>query len=206
MSRFALRQVLLLIAAVTLAGCVQPPANTLSPSERAGLQVSEVAIEFAPDHTIWWGSAEREYGEANGCSQNSEECDFTAFIETEEVKSHLRERVESLVNELASSRLLQLWGGEREVTARVRIKRFYVVSGAQSVLLGGAHSFVADLEIIDPENAGVLTRYPDLLGTAGYAPGGLLAVVVEAASDDASRRIVAEWSNAAVSWLNQTPE
>ncbi len=211
-----------LLSLALLAGCAAPgPKNPLQQETVESFKIAQISVEV-PEHTsIRWGTAEEAYALSQGCERPSgisskgedqqnqaadeEEpsCDYEAVVNSAEAKQHLRERLQREVQTAMERKFAAGFDGTRPVEIQVILNSVNVVSSGQAVLVGGAHSLRATFKVVDAATDEVLASNSQLATSAGYAPGGLLAVLSEAASRDPVTRMSEGYAENAHSWLTK---
>lgn len=217
-----MKKLLIVGAVLVLGGCVTAPENPLTDEQVGALGVRNVEIVVPATTSIHWGEEEEAYAEARGCKKpggkavdrqddysngkkdDEEVCaHYDELVQSPEAKSHLRNRVRELVAASMSEKFVPNFQGTRPVDAEVRVRQLHIVSAGQAVMVGGAHMLTGDLVILDAETGAEVVRYPNLASQGGYAPGGLLALVVEAASGDPVERLADGFATQASTWLEK---
>lgn len=210
-------------ALVFLTACqtVQKAPNPVGMDVLSDYTVSEINVVVPATTKIWWGEAEREFAaslncapptaarhadEARAAEENQPDCDYDSLIETPEAKEYLRERVTSLMHAAAETHYANALPGEKPAILTVNVSDVYVVSGGQAVMVGGAHRMAATFKLSDATTDAVIVNPSSFDSSGGYAPGGLLAVMVEAASDPAPVRMADDLASQSRAWmLNEAP-
>lgn len=72
---------------------------------------------------------------------------------------------------------------DRAATLNIHVNNFFDMSGAQALLIGGTNQLSWSVRIKDSKSGSPLYQ-EDMLLRAGYAPGGIVAMIIEASRDD----------------------
>jgi hypothetical protein len=208
------------VLALPLAGCVTTPENPMTADQIRSLSIDEITVATTPQTEIWWGDAEREFAKSKGCEQPITEpgfeeenvavfgekpendCDYDTLIESPEAKAYLTQRtVDGLRNAL--DRIVKpAFAGSSPAKLNVSIDNVTIVSGGQAVMFGGAHILKADFEVVDSQSGKSLAKFDDMWVQAGYGPGGLLALIVEATAENTPyERLAFIYANNMNAWL-----
>lgn len=209
------------VVACAVASCVTGPKSPLSLEQSKSLAFDEIHVTTAPTASIWWGEAERDFAASKGCEPPPEEvnveieqldvtakpdpdsiCDYAALIETPEARQYL---VQRSIDELRASLdelVKPAFSGSRAAKLHVNIEDVRIVSSGQAILVGGSHTLKADFEVFDAKTETSLARYDDLIVVAGYGPGGLISILVEAtAKEEPYERLSDIYANSINAWL-----
>jgi len=165
------RLVSALLLALALAGCATVP-NTLSPEQVAGFRLTAINVSFADDARVSWLDGARRYADSKGL-------DFQG----PETQGYVRSAIASKVKEAMLRRLGDRLIGQRPVRVEVVLKSFNLASMVQRVIIGGSHSAVAEISVIDAKSGDILLSHPNIVGVA-VAGQGVVGVVVDNALMD----------------------
>lgn len=205
-----------------LAGCAAPgPKNPLQPATVESLAIERIDVSVADHASIRWGTAEEDYALSQDCERSSgvqskgedgqnqvvdpdaPTCDYEAVVSSPEAKQYLRDRLQREVQSAMERRFASGFDGSRPVEIQVVVNSVNVVSSGQAMLIGGAHSLSATFKVVDAVTGEVLATNGNLSTAAGYAPGGLIAAISEAASRDPVTRMSEGYAENAHSWLTE---
>ncbi len=209
------------LACLALGACATGPANPLTAEQIRDLGVEVVEVNIRPDTRLWWGEAEREYARSQGCSppertsgsrevgagpgasrkKSDNDCDYSALVNSPEAKAYVKERAVAVMKQQFEKAMMPAFEGPDPAVAVVDIKNVHIVSGGQALILGGSHVMEINFELKDRVNGKGLAAYYNMVTTAGYAPGGLLAIAVELMSNDPFERMSADLAVKARDWL-----
>lgn len=214
------RSVGVLLFALSLGACASAPENPLTAQQRASLGINEISVELAPDASIWWGEAERDFaaskgchqspnlnrkssevGEVNGIESENTDCDYDAIIASPEAKAYLEARAIDRLTRALEAIVEPAFAGQNATKLSVKINWIHIVSGGQAMLLGGEHMLNANFEVSDLSSGKSLAQYENLQATAGYGLGGVVAIAFEAASDDPYDRLSVDYAEEVKDWL-----
>lgn len=203
-----------------LAACAVGPENPLSAQQVDALEINQINVKIVPGAVILWGAAEEDFAESKGCPRPEPEssdpgdeynvaaatatnpdCDYDALVDSPEARTYLENRVQNVLTAALDKQVRNNFKGTDATRLDVDVSRVAIVSGGQSVLVGGAHVLQATFTIVDAGSGTTLATYPDLFSQAGYAPGGLLSLIVEATSSDPFERLSAEYASGVRNWL-----
>jgi hypothetical protein len=180
----------------TLAGCVTA-SNTLSLDEVANLRLTGVNVRFAPDVVIWWGDGERAFAASKG--QSAMESD--ALAKTPEGQAWLRNAIAGKVKVAMERKLTGTLVGARPVRAEVTVKTFQIASAIQRIVVGGHHSMVADVTLVDARTGAVVLPYAGQTSMAMAGQGIAGALVDAAVLAEPIDRVVNNYADQYGDWL-----
>jgi len=190
------RAILLALAAVALTGCVTAK-NTLSLDDIATLRLAGVDVSFAPNVHIWWGDGERAFAASKGQPATESE----NLAKTPEGQAYLRNTIASKVKASMERKLSAELVGGRPVRVQVNVKSVVIASAIQRVLVGGHHSMIADVTLLDAKTGALLLPYAGQTTQAG-AGQGIGGVLVDAALlPDPIDRVADNYAATYVYWL-----
>lgn len=190
------KAILLALAAIGLASCVTAK-NTLSLDDIATLRLAGVDVSFAPNVHIWWGDGERAYAASKGQSVLESE----TLAKTPEGQAYLRNTIAAKVKGAMERKLSAELAGARPVRVQVTVKSVVISSAIQRVLVGGHHSMVADVTLVDAKTGALLLPYAGQTTQAG-AGQGIGGVLVDAALlPDPIDRVADNYAATYVYWL-----
>ena len=111
-------------------------------------------------------------------------------------------RVVEMMEATLAQQVQPAFQGNAPSRLEVRIVEVRVISGGQSGFIGGAHVLRATLNVVDLGTGKSIAQNQELFSQAGYAPGGLLSLIIEAASADPAERLSVGYANGAREWLS----
>jgi hypothetical protein len=180
----------------TLAGCVTA-SNTLSLDEVANLRLAAVSVRFAPEATIWWGDGERAYAASKG--QPATESD--ALAKTAEGQAYLHSTIAGKVKAAMERKLTGTLVGARPVRAEVTVKGLQIASAIQRIVIGGHHSMVADVTLVEARTGAVVLPYAAQSSMAMAGQGLAGALVDAAVMAEPLDRVVNNYADQYGDWL-----
>jgi hypothetical protein len=188
------RLILAAVVAAGLAGCVTA-SNTLSVDQVATLRFSGVNVMFAPDAQINWGDGERAFATAKG------QPDSDTLAKTPEGQAYLRNAIASKLKTAMERQLAWSLVGTRPVRLEVRITNVTVASPLQRVIVGGHHTMLADVTLVDARTGAVIVPYAGQSTTA-MAGQGIGGVMLDAAMMGAPiDRVINNYADQYGNWL-----
>ena len=216
----ALRAVAFSLTAAALTACASAPENPMTIEQRQSLGIADIQVAVRRNADIWWGDAEREYASLQGCEpdaptgikpedrfeqekKNAEEggCDYSALVESAEADAYAEQKAAEVLKSKIDQIVAPEFTGSRRATLKVDIETIRIVSGAQALLFGGSHGMSADMQIVEEVGGRVLASYPAIQESGGYAPGGVLALAVEAVSSDPYERMASSMAEQIRDWI-----
>ncbi len=84
------------------------------------------------------------------------------------------------INAALELQLRPVLAGHRPVKLNVRLRRLYVASAIQRIVVGGHHELVADVTVVDAKSGAVLLSHPEFR-TASMAGQGIGGTMLDAA-------------------------
>jgi hypothetical protein len=166
-------------AALVVAGCVTVE-NSLSQDEIAGMKLTGVSVTFAPTAYIQWEDGEQAYAASKGSTDNQ-----SAVANTPEGKAYVRNLLASRIKTGIEKVMAGQLNGVRPVRLEVVVKRFYIPSPLQSILIGGGRGMTADARLVDARTGASIAANADV-AIALPSGGGLVGTAVQAAIDNAA--------------------
>ena len=205
-----------LAALVLMAGCASVPINPLGLNRVATMRLEAVDVQVAPDATVWWGQAERDFAEKHGAEVTAEL--RKTKVGAEEVEKNASSAVanspaaQEYIRQEAARRLQS--GLLREVSAEmhgqepvridVTIHQVVMPSAAQRAVLGGQPILRATVRLTEARSGKEIAAYPNLT-VAINAGNGVLGVMVDQfATGDHFDELVAKFSTQYRQWLIKT--
>lgn len=207
----SVRTCIFLIVSTLLTACATTPSHQLTEADLKTLALAEVEVIVPDDRKISWGRYKREQQRIqkgipiDGSSpkkygNTASELPKALFPTIEEHKQQMiAEPLKKMLPEFLDTIML----GDRPVRAEVTVERVYVVSAAQSFLIGGSTGLIASTRIIDNDTNSVLAILDSKTAQSGYSNGGILGVVVgEVGTLNKYEKSVQSYSRAVRNWLN----
>jgi hypothetical protein len=176
-----------LAIACGLGGCVTTAENSLSANDIAGMRLTGVNVNFAPDADIQWEDGIRAYATSKSIVDDQ----IATATNTPEGKAYVKTMLAQVIKTGVSKGLSGQLNGTRPVRLDVVVKSFVLASAVQRILIGGGRGMVADANLVDVRTGAVIVSYPQLQAVS-LAGQGILGTAVQAAIDNASEQSVAE--------------
>ncbi len=210
-----------LVLVAGLAACAVSPKNPMTAAQIKALDIDVIDVAVFPGTPIFWGAGEEAYANSKGCekpepdsgnAQNDyaaagaenkpQNCDYDALISSPESHIFMESRVVEMMEATLAQQVQPAFQGNAPSRLEVRIFEVRIISGGQSVFIGGAHVLRATLNVVDLGTGRSIAQNQELFSQAGYAPGGLLSLIIEAASADPVERLSVGYANGAREWLS----
>ncbi len=199
------------LLAVGLAACATS-INSLSKLEMEQIFIESVDVRYAPNASIWWGSAEREYaakvtaeGKApkkaastNLPGENSTD-DYREIMSTPEAQAYLRDKLAGLIKQRFSRDISPHFRGTRAMRVEVEVHSFTIPSPLQRVALGGTPMLFAVTTLKDGATGKEVAKLDK--GAAGSAFGGVIGVAIDQALPDLEDRVLDSYAQNVSEWL-----
>jgi hypothetical protein len=199
-----------------LGGCATSTMS-LSLNELQSIRIDRVEIVYTEEAQIFWETEETAYvekvkaeqvasGEHKPWKQVLEEDkkraegEFQRIINTPEARQHLRDLLKAKINQRVSAAIVPLFQGTRPVVMEITIHIFTIRGPVQRVVLGGTPVLGAVTVLKDAQTGEELAKLDR--AAAGYAGNGWLGVLVDQAFDDLDDRVMDQYINNLLSWLN----
>ncbi len=183
-----------------LAGCVTAE-NSLSQNDIASMKLIGVNVGFAPNAAVTWEEGERAYAGARAMS-DAQVADARRTPEyMDYVHGMLGARIKAGVEQAIAGQL----AGTRPVRLEIVVRRFYVLSVVERVLVGGGPQMFAAVTLVDARTGAVILAHPDLEAFA-LGPAGVIGTAVQAAIDNSRNetpesRLIARFGQTYREWL-----
>lgn len=203
-----------------LAACATGPKNPMTAQQIKAIDIDVVEVSVFSGTPISWGEGEEAYANSKGCekpepdtatagdgyntgaAQNKpQDCDYEALINSPEARKFMEARVVAMITDAFQKRVQPSFQGTAPAKLQVKVVEVTIVSGGQSVFVGGSHVLRATLNVVDLASGKTIASNPELFSIAGYGPGGLLSLIVEAASNDPVERLSDGYADAAKIWI-----
>lgn len=215
------RVALSILLAGALAACATGPKNPLTAEQIDEIDIQVVNVTVSPEAQIAWGDGEQAYAATKGCEKpetntagsgdqynvssvgkKPEGCDYDALVSSPEALEFMRQRVIDMMETALSEKVQPAFQGTKAASLDVTVLEVRIISGGQAVLVGGNHVLRATLDVVDKQTGTPIVSNPEMFSMAGYGPGGLLSLVVEATSSDPVLRLSKGYAEGAHNWLS----
>lgn len=210
-------------AAVMIAGltaCATGPKNPMTAQQIKSLDIDVINVTVKPSTEISWGEGETAYAESKGCEKpepitatdgdayntaaaenKPQDCDYDALVDSPEAQAFMADRLTTLLQDALETQTAPAFQGTTPARLDVEVIGLHIVSGGQAVLIGGNHTLQATLNVVEIGSGKTIAANPELAALAGYGPGGLISLIVEATSKDPVVRLSAGYASAARKWI-----
>lgn len=128
--------------ALALAGCVTPAENSLSQNDIAGMKLTGVTVNYAPDARVQWEDGIRAYATAKAITDDQ----IATATDTPEGKAYVRNMLAPRIKTEVEKVMVGQLNGSRPVRLEVVVKTSAISSAVQRILIGGGHGMIADAE------------------------------------------------------------
>ncbi|MGO4406086.1 DUF6778 family protein [Bosea sp. RAF48] len=157
--------------AFVLAGCVTMQ-NPLSQRDVETFRLASIHVETDVAATLWWGDGDRAYARSKGRSEAESE----ELSKTPEARAFVAKLASAKIGNALEEQLKPVMTGHRPVKIRINLRRLYIASAIQRVVVGGGHEMVADVSVTDAKTGAVLVNYPEFsaIALAGQGIGGTM--------------------------------
>lgn len=188
------------LLAFALAGCVTAQ-NPLSRQDVETFRLASVHVGIDSAATLWWGDGDRAYARSKGRS----EADSEELSKTPEARAFVAQLASAKISAALEQQLKPVLTGPRPVKVNVHLRRLYLASAIQRVVVGGAHEMVADVTVTDAKTGAVLVNYPEFraIALAGQGIGG--AMLDAALMADPIDRLTLNFASKYREWLVPQP-
>jgi predicted small secreted protein len=165
------RLILVVLAALTLAGCVTA-SNTLGPDQVAALHLQSTAVSFPFNARIRWRDGERAYAASKGIS----DFDADEAVKAPAGQAYLHDAVRAKLVRAFEASLKGELTGTRPVRLEIVVKDLEIASAPQRILVGGQHRLTADVTLVDARSGAVVLAFSEqnAIAGAGQGIGGVL--------------------------------
>lgn len=167
-----IRRVLCLgLLAFALAGCVTTQ-NPLSQQDVETFRLANVRTDTDDAATLWWGDGDRAYARSKGRPDTEAE----ELSKTAEARAFIARLASAKISTALEQQLKPVLVGQRPVTVTIHLRRLYIASPIQRVVVGGSHEMVADVTVTDAKTGARLVSYPEFrtIALAGQGIGGTM--------------------------------
>lgn len=209
------------VMVASLAACASGPKNPMTAQQIRSIDIDAIDVSIVPGTPISWGAGEKAYANSKGCetpesdtatagdgyntaaAQNKpQDCDYEALVNSPEARKFMEAQVISMITDAFQKQVQPAFQGTAPTKIEVKVVEVRVISGAQSVLVGGSHILRATLNVVDLASGKTIASNPELFSLAGYGAGGFLSLIVEAASNDPVERLSVGYAEAAKNWID----
>jgi hypothetical protein len=170
--------------AIALAGCVTVE-NSLSQNDVAGMKLTAVTVNYAPDALVRWGEGVEAYAASKGIAENQ------VATNTPEVQAYVRNMLGQRIKADVERAMMGQLAGSRPVRLEVVVHNFLISGVLQNIIVGSDRRMRADANLVDARTGAVIIAHPGI-SVSLPAAGGLVGVAVQAAIDNAAERSVTD--------------
>jgi len=205
-----------LAALVLAAGCASIPNNPLGLNRVASMRLETVDVQVAPDATVWWGQAERDFAEKHGAevaaelrktrvgAEEVEKDASSAVANSPAAQAYIRQEAARRLQAGLLREVSAEMHGQEPVRLEVTIHQVVMPSAAQRAVLGGQPMLNATVRLIEGGSGKEIAAYPNL-AVAINAGNGVLGVMVDQfATGDHFDELVTKFSAQYRQWLIKT--
>jgi hypothetical protein len=184
------------LLAFALAGCVTTQ-NPLSRQDVESFRLASVHVDIDSAATLWWGDGDRAYARSKGRS----EADSEELSKTPEAHAFTAQLASAKIGAALEQQLKPVLTGPRPVKVNVHLRRLYVASAIQRVIVGGSHEMTADVTVTDARTGALLVSHPGFhaIALAGQGIGG--AMLDAALMADPIDRLTLNFASKYREWL-----
>jgi len=188
------------LLAFALAGCVTAQ-NPLSRQDVEAMRLASVHVAADAGATLWWGDGDRAYAKSKGRPDNESE----DLSKTPEARAFIARLAAAKIGAALEQQLKPALTGQRAVKLDVNLRRLYVASPIQRVVVGGSHELVADITVADAKSGAVLVSLPEFR-TVALAGQGIGGTILDAAfMADPIDRLALNFASRFREWLAPQP-
>lgn len=186
--------------AFVLAGCVTMQ-NPLSQRDVETFRLVSIHVETDAAATLWWGDGDRAYARSKGRPETESE----ELSKTPEARAFVAKLASAKIGNALEEQLKPVMTGHRPVKIRINLRRLYIASAIQRVVVGGGHEMVADVSVTDAKTGAVLVNYPEFsaIALAGQGIGG--TILDAALMADPIDRLALNFATKYRDWLAPQP-
>ena len=205
---------------VGLAACATGPKNPMTATQIKSLDIDVVDVTVFPGTQISWGAGEEAFAETKGCEKpepvtsaegdnygtaaaenQKQDCDYDAIVNSPEAQDYMEARVVEFLENAIRAEVVPAFQGTAPARLEVKVQKVQVVGGGQTLLVGGNHFLLAPLNVVDLKSGKTIAANPEALSVAGTASGGILGLIIEAASSDPVERLAGAYAINAKKWI-----
>lgn len=195
-----IRSVVAVLILGTLTGaCAVAVAPPLSPEQRAEYRIVKVVVDVPATDGLWWGAGERAVVAASGRDDGTAEA-AAGFLETPEGSAALTAYAEARLEPPITAAMRPALSGSKPMQVSVVIDSVFVASTAQQLIVAGNHVIGGGIQLFDLETGQALSQ-PQRISTIESGGGGVIGVIVEAASRDPIIRLGERFGQLAAQWI-----
>lgn len=188
------------LLAFALAGCVTAQ-NPLSRQDVEAMRLASVHVGADAAATLWWGDGDRAYARSKGRPDTESE----ELSKTPEARAFIAKLAAAKIGAALEQQLKPALTGQRAVKVDVNLRRLYVASPIQRVVVGGSHELVADVTVTDAKTGAVLVNLPEFR-TVALAGQGIGGTIIDAAfMADPIDRLALNFASRFREWLAPQP-
>lgn len=184
------------LLAFAVAGCVTTQ-NPLSRQDVESFRLASAHVDIDSAATLWWGDGDRAYARSKGRS----EADSEELSKTPEARAFTAQLASAKIGAALEQQLKPVLTGPRPVKVNVHLRRLYVASAIQRVIVGGSHEMIADVTVTDARTGALLVSHPEFhaIALAGQGIGG--AMLDAALMADPIDRLTLNFASKYREWL-----
>ena len=172
------------------------------------LDIEVVDVSVFPGTQINWGAGEEAFAETKDCEKpepvtngegdnygtaaaenQKQDCDYDAIVSSPEAQEFTEARVVELLENALRAEVVPAFQGTAPARLEIGVQKVQVVGVGQTLLVGGSHFLLAPLNVVNFKSGKTIAANPEALSIAGTASGGILGLIIEAASSDPVERL-----------------
>ena len=190
------RIVSLCFLAAVLAGC-NTVQNPLAQQQIESLRLATVNVATDDSTTLWWGDGDRAFARSKGLPESDSE----ALSKTPEGRAFIAKAATAKISAALEQKLKPVLAGQRPTKVVVHLRRLYMASIVQRIVVGGHHELIADVTLVDAKTGATILAYPEFrtIALAGQGIGGTL--VDAAVLADPIDRLTQNFATSFRDWL-----
>ncbi|QEL21230.1 hypothetical protein FQV39_00560 [Bosea sp. F3-2] len=160
--------------------------NPLSQRDVETFRLASIHVETDAAATLWWGDGDRAYARSKGRPETESE----ELSKTPEARAFVAKLASAKISNALEQQLKPVLNGHRPVKININLRRLYIASAIQRVVVGGGHEMVADIAVVDAKTGAVLLAHPEFRAAA-LAGQGIGGTMLDAAflPDPIDRRV-----------------
>jgi len=205
-----------LAALLLLAGCASIPNNPLNLNRIGTMRLQTVDVQVAPDATIWWGQAERDFAEKHGAevtaelrktkagAEEVEKNPGSAIANSPAAQAYIRQEAARRLQSGLLREVSAEMHGQEPVRLEVTIHRVSMPSAAQRAVLGGQPILAASVRLAEAGSGREIVTYPNLTVVINAGNGVVGVMVDQFATGDHFDELVGKFSAQYRQWLVKT--
>ena len=184
----AFRFAALAAVAFLAASCATTATNTLPQAKRDSLRIDAVELSFAPDGWVAWSDALHEF-QASGVADTPEAR-----------REFLKRKAIGPIKAALDAEIIPAFRGNDRARLKVVVRSVSVPSALQRILVGGQHTIVASVQVVDARSGQTLVEAADFNGMS-RGGAGPLQLAIEQAFPHPIDRVSRNFSAALKRWL-----